>query len=223
MAEPALVLLSGGMDSTTLLANALYAGRACQALVFKYPSKHNPYELRAAKAVASHYKVPYIEIFMDPIFRWFNSNLLTSGRKIPEGRYEDESMKQTMVPARNIIFSAVAAGLAQSMFNKQAEVWIGIHTGDHAIYPDCRPEFYENMARAIRFGTGGATVLKAPFCLIKKEGILKWGLAAKVPYHLTRTCYEAQELACGKCGSCRERLEAFEALGVADPIKYEGS
>ena len=221
--EPgAIVLLSGGLDSATLLAKALYAGRKCYALGFEYPSKHNPYEVKAARAVAMYYKVPILTIPLT-FFQFFKSNLLVNQGEIPEGHYEDETMEQTVVPARNIIFSAIAAGLAWSAEEEKSEVWLGIHAGDHAIYPDCRPEFYESMARAIRIGTGGRVGLRAPFLMQSKYDILKWGLAANVPYHLTRTCYKDQELACGKCGSCTERLEAFSKHGVVDPIKYEGS
>ena len=103
------------------------------------------------------------------------------------------------------------------------DLYFGAHSGDHAIYPDCRPEFYESMAEAIRLGTDGEVVLAAPFLDMNKKQVLEFGYSYNppVPYELTRTCYKEQEVACGKCGACQERLEAFKGLNVTDPIEYE--
>jgi 7-cyano-7-deazaguanine synthase len=212
-----VVSLSGGLDSATLLATAIAEGNEVQAVGFLYGSNHNRWEIQSATKLAEHYKIPFELIDVQRVFMGFKSNLL--GGTIPEGHYEDESMKLTVVPGRNIIFASILAGYACSQ--EIEEVWLGIHAGDHAIYPDCRPDFYNNMARAVHAGTDGGVKLESPFLFLTKEHIVKRGLELGVPYELTRTCYKSQQLACGKCGSCVERLEAFEKNGVIDPIEYE--
>jgi 7-cyano-7-deazaguanine synthase len=214
----AIVSLSGGMDSTTVLAHAIEKGREVECIGFTYGSKHNAYENEAARQIAAHYKVPFNLISLKEIMGTFESNLLKTGGDIPEGHYEEESMSQTVVPGRNIIFSSFLAGYAWS--RKADEVWLGIHSGDHAIYPDCRPEFYEAMKLAIETGTGDAVTLAAPFLSGNKTTIIEWGLKREVPYHLSRTCYKDQPIACGRCGACQERLEAFRNNGLEDPIEY---
>lgn len=215
----ALVSLSGGMDSATVLAEAIKSERLCSAVSFNYDSKHNPYEIAMALELINHYNIPFRVIDLKEVMRGFKSNLMADGGDIPEGHYEEESMKKTVVPGRNIIFTSILSGLAWSLEAK--EIWLGIHMGDFAIYPDCTMAFFEAMNNAIRVGTGGRVELVAPFIRTDKEGILKRGMELGVPYHLTRTCYKAQEKACGKCGSCTERLEAFQKLGWKDPVDYE--
>ena len=214
-----IMALSGGMDSTTVLARLLDEGNEVLCYGFTYGSKHNFYELAAAQKVADHYNVPFTIIDMGSITKHFKSNLLKSGGDIPEGHYEDESMALTVVPARNIIFLSVMAGLAWS--NNAERIAIGIHQGDHAIYADCRNEFYKAMDTAIYLGTDCRVEVVAPFVETDKEGILEWGICHDVPYELTRTCYKDQELSCGKCGSCVERLAAFAAMNTNDPIAYQ--
>jgi 7-cyano-7-deazaguanine synthase len=211
--------LSGGMDSTTLLALLLSQGNEVHGVSFSYGSKHNPYENEAARAVAKHYNIPLTEIDLSSVMSSFKSNLLKSGGEIPEGHYTDKSMSKTVVPGRNIIFLSILSGLAWSI--NADSIAIGIHSGDHAIYPDCRPVFYDAMNEAISWGTDGAVHVIAPILCWDKTKILTWGLSNDVPYHLTRTCYKDQPLSCGKCGSCVERLEAFSNHGVTDPISYE--
>ena len=215
----AVLALSGGMDSTTVLAWLLAQGYSVSCASFTYGSKHNKYENRAAIDVANHYGVELVPIDMTGVMKGFKSNLLLSGGDIPEGHYNDESMSQTVVPGRNIIFLSILAGLAWS--KEASEIAIGIHQGDHAIYADCRTEFYKAMDTAIYLGTDSRVSILAPFVHTDKTGIIEWGLANKVPYSLTRTCYKDQELSCGKCGSCTERLEAFQANHIKDPIWYE--
>lgn len=214
-----LVSLSGGMDSATLLAHAKQQGDVKLAVSFRYGSKHNPYENEAADRIADHYEVPLMRFDLSHIFQEFSSNLLRGQGPIPEGHYEAASMSQTVVPARNIIFASVLAGLAWS--NEMDQVWLGVHAGDHAIYPDCRPEFISAMQTAICAGTGSRVHLAAPFLFLNKTKIIQRGVELDVPYEMTRTCYQAQEVACGKCGSCQERLEAFFNNGIEDPIAYE--
>ena len=219
--KSALVSLSGGMDSATVLAEAIdRLGKKNVAVVgFNYGSKHNPYENLAAENLADFYGLSYNVIDLKSAMMAFKSNLLTSGGSIPEGHYEDVTMSQTVVPARNIIFSSILSGLAWS-FGIDS-VWLGIHQGDHFIYEDCRPDFFKAMDAAIKFGTGNRVGLYAPFLGTNKLGILRRGTELGVPYALTRTCYKAQNVACGKCGSCQERLEAFSKLGIEDPIGYD--
>lgn len=210
--------LSGGMDSVTTLAWLLSHGFRVHPVHVQYGSKHNPYELTAANMCAAHYGLELKVLDLSGPMKDFRSALLKSGDPIPEGHYEDASMSETVVPARNIIFLAFAAGLAWSL-NAQ-HVALGIHQGDHAIYPDCRVEFYKAMDTALFLGTDRRVQIMAPFLETDKFGILKWGIPNHVPYKLTRTCYKDQLLSCGKCGACQERLEAFARHGVADPVSY---
>ncbi len=215
----AIISLSGGMDSATVLAEAINQGRACMGVGFCYGSKHNQYENAMAQKLADYYNTPYQLLNLEGVMKGFKSNLMLEGGDIPEGHYEDESMSKTVVPARNIIFISILAGVAWS--NNADEVWLGIHSGDHAIYPDCRPKFAEVMGNAILEGTDRMVDLQYPFLYWDKARILTRGIELRVPYKLTRTCYQNQEKACGKCGSCCERLEAFSMNGIEDPIKYE--
>ena len=128
-------------------------------------------------------------------------------------------MKATVVPGRNIIFLSILAGLAWSVGAKH--IALGIHQGDHAIYADCRQEFFKAMDLALYLGTDRNVEFLAPFLDTDKEGILQWGYQHGVPYHITRTFYKDQPIACGKCGSCCERLSAFDKVGRKDPVEYE--
>lgn len=216
-----LVCLSGGLDSASLLAmimNTSWKGKvAC--VNFQYGSKHNPYELEAAKKIAKHYKLGLNIVDLSLLFSQFNSALLANdSRDIPEGHYEDQSMKQTVVPCRNMIFASILAGLAESKgFTRVA---LGVHAGDHHIYPDCRPEFVDAMNDAVRQATDGKVMLYAPFVHVDKAKIVKCGVENQVPFHLTRTCYKDQAIPCGKCGSCVERAEAFKINGMVDPALF---
>lgn len=219
MGKKVVMALSGGMDSTTMLAKLFSEGNEVECLSFTYGSKHNPYENNAAEKVAAFYGVPLIKIDLSPIMASFKSDLLKSGGDIPEGHYTEPSMERTVVPARNIIFLSILAGHAWSV--GASKIAIGIHQGDHAIYADCRQDFYKAMDSAIFLGTDRRVEIVAPFLETDKTGILEWGLANDVPYRFTRTCYKDQPLSCGSCGSCVERLEAFANIGTPDPIEYE--
>lgn len=218
--------LSGGVDSTTVLQWLLDRGDSVVCVQFQYQSKHNIFEVAAAQQVYQFYarksnlsSLSCIQVDLSGIFTYMKSNLLKGQGEIPEGHYADETMKQTVVPARNMIFLSVMAGLAESYGCNS--IALGIHQGDHAIYPDCRPEFYNAMQHAVELGTGGKVAVEAPFLHATKSEIVKYGLTYGVPYHLTRTCYKEQELSCGKCGSCIERVEAFALNDCHDPIPYE--
>jgi 7-cyano-7-deazaguanine synthase len=216
-----ILALSGGMDSGTLLAQCMqvYYGKV-QTVSFIYGSKHSVYEMDAAVELVSFYKVKHDVIDISTVGFFLSSNLLKSGGGVPEGHYQEESMKQTVVPARNMIFISILAGIAES--RGITDVVIGIHAGDHTIYPDCRPEFYMYMKGAVQKATDEKVTLKAPFLHLDKAQILEWGLANQVPYMLTRTCYKEQAIPCGFCGACQERKEAFDINKTIDPITYAG-
>lgn len=213
-----VMALSGGMDSTTMLAHLLSEGHEVSCMIFSYGSKHNSFENRAAIEVANHYNVPWTLISLQNFMANFKSDLLKTGGAIPEGHYTDANMSRTVVPARNIIFLSVLAGQAWSV--GASKIAIGIHQGDHAIYEDCRKEFYKAMDTALYLGTGSRVEIIAPFIDLDKSGILDIGLKLGVPYEHTRTCYKDQPQSCGRCGSCVERLSAFHQKGVEDPILY---
>lgn len=215
---------SGGLDSTTLLAHYLANGYSVIACSFTYGSKHNVYELEASKAVIDYYQrlekpVVRKEFRVDNIFKDFSSNLLLGGGEIPEGHYESENMKLTVVPGRNLIFASILAGLAESMGVKT--IALGVHQGDHHIYPDCRKDFVDSLSSTIYLSSDGKVRVEAPFLSLTKAQIVAYGTRLEAPYQLTRTCYKDQPLACGRCGSCRERIEAFALNDLVDPITYE--
>ena len=217
-----ILSLSGGMDSATLLGHLDQEGWSdIHACSFYYGSKHNIYENHSAEKLAKYYSIPLFYIDISNIMSLFKSNLLLTGESIPEGHYQSEQMRQTVVPSRNLIFSSIMAGIAESM--GASAIALGVHSGDHYIYPDCRFEFIQSLDKTIHLSTDGKVKVIAPFINLFKEDILTVGynLDKPVPYHLTRTCYKAQFLSCGKCGSCVERLEAFHKIGKEDPIQYE--
>ena len=218
MKKSALISLSGGLDSSTLLAYLLNQNYHVECIGFTYGSKHNKYELEAAKKIAEYYNVKYDLINLEEVMKSFRSNLLKNGGEIPEGHYTEDSMKLTVVPARNIIFISIMAGLAWSR-NLNC-IALGVHASDRHTYPDCQKSFIDSMGLSIISGTDGNVELISPFITIEKWDIVKIGLELKVPYELTRRCYKDQPIACGKCGTCRERIEAFERNGVKDPIEY---
>jgi 7-cyano-7-deazaguanine synthase len=213
-----LVVLSGGMDSATALGHMKQGQDEVHTITFNYGSKHNARENEAARKLAEHYGVPNVLIALPFVNQLFKSDLLQSGGAIPEGHYADPSMKRTVVPFRNGIMLAIAAGYAESI---EAEALVlGNHVGDHAIYPDCRREFTDPMAGAIREGTYQRIELKTPFGALTKTGIAQLGGKIDVPYHLTYSCYNGGEKHCGKCGTCYERKEAFKDAGLIDPTQY---
>lgn len=213
-----ILSLSGGLDSTSLLAKLVDMGRKVHPVVFTYGSKHNYWENRAAEAICAYYRLPWQLIDLSQVMALFKSNLLKTGGDIPEGHYNDTTMSKTVVPGRNLIFISILAGLAESL--EYDEVALAIHAGDHHIYPDCRPTFFAMANKAVEKSTDNKVKLYAPFLHITKKEILEIGLPLQTPYHLTRTCYKDQPKACGKCGSCRERLEAFDLVEAPDPVEY---
>ncbi len=215
-----VVCLSGGLDSAVLLAKSVHERIECTAVGFTYGSKHNQYENQAAKELADHYAVNFQLFDLSHVIGGtFRSALLKGQGNVPEGHYEAESMRQTVVPGRNLIFLAIAAGLAESI--GASEVRIGVHRGDHYIYPDCRPGFTAYAGDTILLSSDGKVRLETPFLHYNKTEIVKTGIDLRVPFAKTRTCYKDQLMACGKCGSCQERLESFAQNGWVDPLAYE--
>ncbi len=212
------VLLSGGMDSVTALHHAAREHEVFSALSFDYGSKHNASEIPCAQWHAAQLGVPHTVIALPFVNEHFASDLLQSGGDIPDGHYAEENMKRTVVPFRNGIMLSIAAGFAES---RGAEgLVIAAHSGDHAIYPDCREPFMQAMSDAIRLGTYVEIQVLRPFIHTDKTGIARRGAELGVDFARTWSCYKGGTFHCGTCGTCVERREAFLLAGIADPTPY---
>jgi 7-cyano-7-deazaguanine synthase len=213
-----VVLLSGGMDSVSALYDAKQKHEVVGAISFDYGSKHNHKEIPFAAYHCRKFKIEHQVIRLDFVGELFKSDLLKSGGQIPDGHYEEETMKSTVVPFRNGIMLSISAGFAES---RDAEgLVIAAHAGDHAIYPDCREEFMKSMADAIRIGTYAGIKLLRPFIAMTKAEIAARGHALGVDFSQTWSCYKGAPLHCGTCGTCVERREAFILAEIADPTVY---
>lgn len=213
------VLLSGGMDSVTALYEVLGTHQVVATLSFDYGAKHNACEIPFAKLHSERNGIPHQIIPLDFINTLFKSDLLKSGGDIPDGHYAEASMKQTVVPFRNGIMLAIAAGYAESV---DAEgLVIAAHSGDHAIYPDCREPFMQAMATAMGEGTYAKIQLLRPFIAMDKTGIAKRGAELGIDFSETWSCYKGGAVHCGVCGTCVERREAFLLAGIPDPTLYQ--
>ncbi len=217
MEKDSILVLSGGMDSTTMLYE--YRDRIALAVTFDYGSNHNAREIDCARRNCEALGVEHIVIPLQFMGQYFKSSLLEGADAIPEGHYADENMKSTVVPFRNGIMLAVACGLAESRGLKH--VMLANHGGDHAIYPDCRQGFVEAMSDAMREGTYDGIIILAPYTSITKNDIACHGRDLGMDYGLTYSCYKGGEKHCGRCGTCVERREAMAAAGIADPTQYE--
>jgi len=217
MNDKAVVIYSGGLDSTVLLTKCVQQYDKVVALNFNYGSKHNYKERVSAREVCHKFGVELVEVNLPFIEELFKSDLLKSGGDIPEGNYDEESMKSTVVPFRNGIMLSIAAGFAESRgFNLVA---IANHAGDHTIYRDCRGEFIEAIHQAIVLGTENVGMY-APFTEITKTDIVRLGDRINAPMQLSWSCYKGGEKHCGKCGTCRERIEAFKENSLIDQVEY---
>lgn len=212
-----LIILSGGMDSVTLL----YARKddISLAVTFDYGSNHAKREIECALYHCEKLGIEHIIIPLDFMHQYFKSSLLQGKDAIPEGHYAAENMKSTVVPFRNGIMLAIACGLAES--RDLGRVYIANHAGDHAIYPDCRATFIESMSEAMAYGTYKHIKIAAPFTSLTKGDIAHIGTELGVDYTHTYSCYKGGEKHCGKCGTCVERKEAFEMANIDDPTDYE--
>ncbi len=208
-----LLIYSGGLDSTTLLYE--YRDSIALAVTFDYGSKHNAREIACAVENCRQLGIEHLIIPLGFIGQYFKSDLLLSGGEIPEGSYADDNMKSTVVPFRNGIMLAVAAGLAES--RDLDAILLANHSGDHDIYPDCRPEFIDAFADAVKAGTYNGVKVLSPYCNITKRDIALRGKALGIDYSKTYSCYKGGEKHCGKCGTCTERKEALEGF---DPTDY---
>ncbi len=217
MTKDAVIILSGGMDSVTLLHE--YESEISLAVTFDYGANHSEQEIRCAKLNCIKLGIEHIIISLDFVKQHFTSSLLSGADAIPEGHYNDESMKSTVVPFRNGIMLSVACGIAESRGLKR--VMLANHAGDHTIYPDCRASFIEAMTTSIWEGTWAHIGLTAPYTNISKTDIAKRGKDLGVDYGITWSCYKGLAKHCGKCGTCIERREALHEAGIVDTTEYE--
>ena len=234
-----VMALSGGMDSTSLLLHMLARGSEVTCISYDYGQKH-VIELDRASANIDYlsskgYAIEHFVVDLSSAMPLFDSSLTDSERLVPEGHYEEEQMKQTVVPNRNAIFSSILYGYALSVSAKEnvdVSVTLGVHSGDHAIYPDCRPEFYDELMRAFETGNWGSekVTVKLPYIDGDKESILRdaiiscnsLGLDFDTVFRNTNTSYSPDELgrSSGKTGADVERILAFHAIGRKDPVQY---
>lgn len=214
-----VLIYSGGMDSTTLLYYLLHQNYQIKALSFNYGQRHSK-ELTAAAAICRRMGVPQETVELTSITGLIGGSSLTDpALPVPEGHYHDENMKITVVPNRNMIMLAIAIGHAIAL--NYATVTYAPHSGDHTIYPDCRPAFVEAMQQVAGLCDWHPVRIFTPFLEMDKGDIAELGQQLGVPFELTWTCYNGRDQHCGKCGACRERREAFVKHGLADPTAYE--
>jgi len=209
-----IIVLSGGLDSTTLAYHLKTGGYELEAISFDYGQRHKR-ELRCAAQTAINLDFE-LKLFQMPGI--LGGSALTGQGDIPQGHYKEESMKKTVVPNRNMVMLSIAAAYALSRGVKN--IAIGVHAGDHAIYPDCRKDTMELIECSIQMGNWDAQDFKilTPFIKLNKSAIVKAGNLLGVPFENTHTCYEGTKVPCGKCGSCVERAEAFAENKIDDPL-----
>ncbi|WP_462375096.1 7-cyano-7-deazaguanine synthase QueC [Segatella buccae] len=212
------IIVSGGMDSITLLYDK--KDEIALGISFDYGSNHNAREIPFAQMHCERLGIKHIIINLDFMHRYFKSSLLDGADAIPEGHYEADNMKSTVVPFRNGIMLSIAIGIAES--HNLKKVLIANHGGDHTIYPDCRPEFIHAIDKAARYGTFINVGVSAPYTDITKSQIASIGKRLGIDYRETWSCYKGGVVHCGKCGTCIERKEALAEAGIEDPTVYEG-
>ncbi|WP_028116259.1 7-cyano-7-deazaguanine synthase QueC [Ferrimonas senticii] len=218
MKDKAVVVYSGGMDSFTVLHKVIKDGYEPFALTFDYGQRHNK-EIEYAARVCEELEIEHKVIDITAMNQLIANSSLTGQGDIPEGHYAEENMKSTVVPNRNMILLSLATGYAVTV--GASKVFYGAHSGDHAIYPDCRPEFVEKMNEVTKIANYDPIEIVSPYLNQSKIEILTDGLTMGLDYGKSWTCYNGRENACGKCGSCVERLEAFSLNNATDPLTYE--
>ena len=217
MSEAIVVIFSGGMDSYTLLNRVLKNDFQVSAVTFNYGQRHAK-EIEYAISACIELNVPHKVIDITTISELLQGSSLTSNIDIPEGHYADETMRSTIVPNRNMILLSLAVGYAVSIGARK--VFYGAHSGDHAIYPDCRPEFVEKMNNVCAIANYEPVEVVTPYLNYDKGEIVKDGLLMRLDYTKTWSCYNGKDMACGKCGACFERIEAFGCNNMSDPSGY---
>lgn len=217
MKKNSVIIVSGGMDSITLLYD--HKDEIALGISFDYGSNHNSREIPFAKMHCERLGIKHITINLDFMHQYFKSSLLDGADAIPEGHYADDNMKSTVVPFRNGIMLSIAIGIAES--NNLDQVFIANHGGDHTIYPDCRPEFIKAIDSAANAGTYNNVKVIAPYTQITKSDIARIGKKLGIDYTETWSCYKGGEIHCGKCGTCVERKEALAEAGIEDCTIYE--
>lgn len=222
----ALVLSSGGIDSTTCLALAVkeHGKENVSTVIIHYGQRHER-EVESAIKVAEYYGVNHYEFHIENLFQFSKCSLIKTGREVVESTYEEQvetgEKISSYVPFRNGLMLSICATLAQSLWeNEECAIYLGNHASDFA-YADCSEAFVNKMDDAIAEGTYGYVHFISPMKDKTKNEVIKIGLELGVPYELTWSCYEGRELPCGKCASCLERIESFRKNGVEDPVKYE--
>ena len=214
--KDSVIIISGGMDSTTMLYE--YKDDIALAITFDYGSTQNGRERICAITHCQRLGIKHIVVPLEFMHRYFKSALLMTADDIPEGNYDDENMKSTVVPFRNGIMLSIAVGIAES--EGLTKVFIANHGGDHAIYPDCRGEFIQAIDEAAQAGTYEHVRIVAPYTSITKTDIALRGKQLGIDYAETWSCYKGGELHCGKCGTCVERKEALREAGIVDTTRY---
>ena len=214
-----VIIVSGGMDSITLLYER--KDEIALGISFDYGSNHNAREIPFARMHCERLGIRHLVINLSFIHHYFKSSLLSGADKIPEGSYDDDNMKSTVVPFRNGIMLSIAVGIAESEGLKK--VFIANHGGDHAIYPDCREEFIEAIDAASQAGTYEHVRILAPYTNITKTDIALRGKQLGIDYSETWSCYKGGEVHCGKCGTCVERKQALREAGLEDTTQYESN
>lgn len=215
--KDSVIILSGGMDSVTMLYE--FEERIALAVSFDYGSNHNAREIPFAHQHCMDLGIRHIVIPLEFMSKYFKSSLLEGPEAIPEGHYEDENMKSTVVPFRNGIMLSIAVGIAESAGLKH--VMMANHGGDHTIYPDCREEFVNSFSEAARTGTFVGVTLLSPYTNLTKADIARKGKELGVDYSKTWSCYKGGVVHCGRCGTCVERREALAEAGIEDPTEYQ--
>ena len=205
------------MDSVTLLYDQ--QERIALAITFDYGSNHNQREAAFAALHCQRLGIEHLVIPLAFISQYFKSSLLEGADAIPEGDYADDNMKSTVVPFRNGIMLAIAAGLAES--RELTRVMMANHFGDHVIYPDCSEEFVRHMSSAMTAGTYVGVQVLAPYTTISKTDIARIGKRLGIDYSLTYSCYKGGPRHCGRCATCRERMQALREAGIDDHTDYE--
>lgn len=214
--KDSVIIVSGGMDSITMLHE--YRERISLAISYDYGSNHNKKEIPFAEEHCKELGIEHITIDLAFIHQYFKSSLLEGADAIPDGDCDDENMKSTLVPFRNGIMLSIAIGIAES--RQLDNVMIANHHGDHAIYPDCRPEFIDAIVKVAKYGTYSGVNILAPYTNITKADIARHGKKLCIDYTHTWSCYKGGENHCGKCGTCVERKEALKDAGIDDKTIY---